>query len=55
MSILISSTYFWLVSRLAKVILLFSKSLGPISILTGIPFTSASANLNPGVLSVKSI
>ena len=36
------------VSRRAKVIWLFSKSLAPISKRTGIPLTSASANLNPG-------
>ena len=34
--------------------MLFSKSLLPSSILIGYPFTSASANLNPGVLSRSS-
>ena len=48
-------TIFSLVSLLAIVIVPFSKSLAPISILTGIPFTSASANLNPGDFSELSI
>ena len=41
-------------SRLANVILFSFKSLSPISILTGIPFTSLSANLNPGDFSESS-
>ena len=43
------------VSLLAIVIVFCSKSLLPSSILTGIPFTSASASLNPNDLSVSSI
>ena len=49
------TSIFSLVSRLAKVITPFSKSRAPTSIRTGIPLTSASANLNPGDLSELSI
>ena len=49
-----SSVNFSLVSLLANTILPSFKSLSPTSILTGIPFTSASANLNPADLSVLS-
>ena len=42
-------------SLLATTILFCAKSRSPISILTGIPFTSASANLKPGDFSVSSI
>ena len=47
-------SFFSPVSRRATTHIPFSMSLGPISRRSGIPRISASANLNPGLLSVRS-